>query len=100
MAALLPIAIFMGGVVVMHLTKDVAIDEVEKMACSRTVYFLIINVLQWVCLIDEGLSPGVFSTNLCLDIDGAELCSDCPKQPQVLHVRTCNSSSQHWWDSS
>lgn len=56
MAALLPIAIFMGGVVVMHLTKDVAIDRVEKMASSRTIYFLIINVFQWVCLADERLN--------------------------------------------
>lgn len=48
MVALLPIAIFMGVVIFMHLTKGVAIDRVEKMASSRTVYFLIINVLQWV----------------------------------------------------
>jgi hypothetical protein len=48
MVALLPIAVFMGGVVLMHLSKDIAIDREEKMASSRTVYFMLINVLQWV----------------------------------------------------
>lgn len=50
MSALLPIAIFMGVVVIMHLTiaKD-EIEEEEKVASSRTVCFLIINILQWVC---------------------------------------------------
>lgn len=54
MSALLPIAIFMGVVVVMHLTmaKDLAVDRVEKTATSRTICFLIINILQWVCWIE------------------------------------------------
>lgn len=48
MVALLPIAVFMGGVVLMHLSKDIAIDRAEKVASSRTVYFMLINVFQWV----------------------------------------------------
>lgn len=51
MSALLPIAIFMGVVVIMHLNmaKDIVVDRAEKIATSRTICFLIINILQWVC---------------------------------------------------
>lgn len=48
LVALVPIAVFMGGVVLMHLSKDIAIDRAEKMASSRMVYFMLINVVQWV----------------------------------------------------
>lgn len=57
MAALLPIAIFMGVVVVVHLSRDVAINRVEKMDASRTICFLVINILQWVCRISEESHP-------------------------------------------
>lgn len=51
MSALLPIATFMGVVVIMHLTiaRDGEIEAVEKVATGRTICYLIINILQWVC---------------------------------------------------
>ena len=46
---LLLVSVIMGAVVLMRLREDCGVDRVEKISTSRTVYFLIINVPQWVC---------------------------------------------------
>ncbi|RPB00145.1 hypothetical protein L873DRAFT_1789108 [Choiromyces venosus 120613-1] len=51
MAALLPLSVSMGAVVFIHLHKDCGVDRVEKISTSRTVYFLIINVPQWIMML-------------------------------------------------
>jgi len=46
---LLLVSVIMGTVVLLRLRGDRGVDRVEKISTSRTVYFLIINVPQWVC---------------------------------------------------
>lgn len=49
LVVLLLVSVIMGAVVLMRLREDCGVDRVEKISTSRTVYFLIINVPQWVC---------------------------------------------------
>ncbi|KAG0636125.1 hypothetical protein HOY80DRAFT_979111 [Tuber brumale] len=51
MVVLLPVSVLMGTVVFVHLRKDCGVDMVEKISTSRTVYFLVINVPQWIMMI-------------------------------------------------
>jgi len=46
---LLLVSVSMGTVVLLRLREDHGVDRVEKISTSRTMYFLIINVPQWVC---------------------------------------------------
>ncbi|KAG0127964.1 hypothetical protein HOY82DRAFT_671857 [Tuber indicum] len=51
MVVLLPVSVLMGTIVLVNLRKDCGVDKVEKISTSRTVYFLMINVPQWIMMI-------------------------------------------------
>ena len=58
LVVLLLVSVIMGAVVLMRLREDCGVDRVEKISTSRTVYFLIINVPQWVCFFPSPICGG------------------------------------------
>lgn len=49
-AILIPAMFFLVLVILMHLFKDPEVSEKERTSASKTVYFSICTIVQWVCL--------------------------------------------------